>query len=133
VGIARDRGSVYFPGMMITRSLLRARLIAAWMLLNLQRLANARFRRRSLRALRAESFFVPCDGRSIQPLLRADLIDRSARLSDPRWQTTTVLPRGFARSADASVRAFGTLPPAAGLTLVSGAGFGQYEVRSTWP
>ena len=31
------------------------------------------------------------------------------------------------------MRAFGTLPPAAGLTLVSGAGSGQYELRSTWP
>jgi hypothetical protein len=50
--------------MTITRSLLRERLIAAWMLLNLQRFANARFCRLSLRALRADSFFLPCDGRS---------------------------------------------------------------------
>ncbi len=47
------------------------------------------------------------------------------------WHTTRVLPGGFALSAEASVRAFGTLPPAAGLTDVSGFGSGQYDVRST--
>src|SRR5438128_1716972 len=57
---------------------------------------------------------------------------RLARFSDPGWQTTRVLPPfGSALRADASERAFGTAPPAAGLTDVSGAGFGQYEVRST--
>jgi hypothetical protein len=33
-------------------------------------------------------------------------------------------------SADASVRAVGTCPPAHGLTEQSGAGLGQYEARS---
>jgi hypothetical protein len=75
--------------------------------------------------LRAESFFFPCDGRSVKPFLRAWLIDLIARFSDPRWQTTRVSPRAFALSADASVRGFGTFPPAAGLTAVSGDGFGQ--------
>jgi hypothetical protein len=65
--------------------------------------------------------------------LRAALIDLIARLSEPRWQTTRVSPRAFAFSAEASVRGFGTFPPAAGLTPVSGAGSGQYELRSTWP
>jgi hypothetical protein len=45
--------------------LLRERLIAAWMLLNRQRLAKARFSRLSRRALRADSFFDPCEGRSV--------------------------------------------------------------------
>jgi hypothetical protein len=39
--------------------LLRDFVTAAWMLLNLQRLKNARLRRFSLRACLAESFFVP--------------------------------------------------------------------------
>ena len=95
--------------------------------------ANARFWRFSLRALRAESFRLPCEGRSTQPFLRAPLMDLIARFSEPRWHTTRVSPRAFALSAEPSVRAFGTLPPAAGLTLVSGAGSGQYELRSTWP
>ena len=103
------------------------------MLLNLQRLKKARFCRFSLRALRAESFRVPCEGRSTQPFVCALLIDRIARFSDPRWHTTRVSPRELARRAAARVRAFGTLPPAAGLTLVSGAGSGQYELRSMWP
>ena len=125
VGFARDFGSVYLPGMITTRSLLRARLIAVWMLLNLQRLANARLSRFSFRAFRADSFFAPCEGRIVKPFFRAELIDLIARLSEPRWHTTTVLPRGLALSADARVRAFGILPPAAGLTLLSAAGFGQ--------
>ena len=47
------------------------------------------------------------------------------------WQTTRVSPRQRLRSADASERALGTLPPAAGETEVSGAGSGQYAGRST--
>jgi hypothetical protein len=86
-----------------------------------------------LRAFRAESFFEPCDGRRVVPFRCAALIDLIARFSEPRWQTTIVLPRGFFLSAEARLRAFGTLPPAAGLTPVSAAGFGQYELRSTWP
>jgi hypothetical protein len=65
--------------------------------------------------------------------VRALSIDRIARFSDPRWHTTRVSPRAFLLSADASERAFGTFPPAAGVTLLSGAGSGQYELRSTWP
>jgi hypothetical protein len=101
------------------------------MLLNLHRLANFRFSRFSLRAFRARIRFVPWEGRIVVPLRRAELIDRIALLSDPFWHTTRVFPRGFARSDDARLLAFGTLPPAAGLTPRSGAGFGQYELRST--
>src|ERR687898_154515 len=111
--------------MITTRSLLRDFLIAAWMLLNLQRLKNARLRRPSLRACLAVSFFVPCEGRSTVPCFRAAVIERLAFFNDARWHTTRVLPGGFARSAEARLRAFGTLPPAAGFTLVSGAGSGQ--------
>src|SRR5215210_7258307 len=124
---------MYLPGMTTTRSLLCYRLTAAWMLLNLQRFANARFWRFSRRALRTESFREPCDGRSTRPFRRALLMERMARFSEPRWHTTRVSPRAFALSAEPSVRAFGTFPPAAGLTLLSGAESGQYELRSTWP
>jgi hypothetical protein len=48
-----------------------------------------------------------------------------AFLKEFPWQTTLVLPGGFFFSADASERAFGTAPPAAGLTELSGAGSGQ--------
>jgi hypothetical protein len=65
--------------------------------------------------------------------VRALRIDLGARLREPRWHTTRVSPRALALSAEPSVRGFGTVPPAAGLTLVSGAGSGQYELRSTWP
>ena len=61
----------------------------------------------------------------MKPFRRAWLIDLIALFSEPRWHTTRVSPRGFAFSADASVRGFGTFPPAAGLTVVSGDGFGQ--------
>jgi hypothetical protein len=71
------------------------------------------------------SFLLPCVGRRTVPYIRADLIERVAFLSDARWHTTRVLPGGFARSAEARLRAFGTLPPAAGFTLLSGAGSGQ--------
>src|SRR3954468_7829435 len=125
VGLARDFGSTYFPGITITRSLLCERLTAVWMLLKAQRLKKARFWRFSLRALRADSFRRPREGRRTQPLPWALLMDLIAFFSEPRWHTTRVSPRDLARSAAASVRGFGTLPPAAGLTLLSGAGSGQ--------
>src|SRR3954463_13154441 len=53
------------------------------------------------------------------------------RFSESFLHTTRVLPGGFVLSAEASVRTFGTLPPAAGFTDVSGFGSGQYAVRST--
>ena len=62
---------------------------------------------------------------------RARRIDRTARFSEPGWQTTRVLPGGLRLSDEASERIFGTSPPAAGLTLVSGAGSGKYDGRST--
>src|SRR5215210_1819603 len=105
---------MYLPGMTTTRSLLRDRLIAAWMLLNLHLLANARFWRFSRLALRADSFREPCDGRSTQPFRRALLMERMAFFREPRWHTTRVSPGGFALSAEPSVRALGTFPPAAG-------------------
>src|SRR4051794_28740631 len=46
--------------------------------------------------------------------------------------TRTRTPRGcLRRTADASDFAFGTCPPAAGWTDLSGRGSGQYDVRST--
>jgi hypothetical protein len=58
-------------------------------------------------------------------------MSRFACPSEVRLQTMRVRPTGFDCSADASERSFGTLPPAAGFTEVSGRGLGQYDVRST--
>src|SRR3954447_22282096 len=54
-----------------------------------------------------------------------------ASFSEFVLHTTRVVPGGFVLSAEASVRTFGTLPPAAGFTDVSGFGSGQNAVRST--
>jgi hypothetical protein len=115
------------------RSLLPARFTAAWMWRNRQRSASRRFRRVSRRAAFFESRCVRAVGRTFQPFLRALLIDFVALRSEFDLQTTYVSPRARLLSADASPRAFGTLPPAAGFTLRSGAGLGQYELRSTCP
>src|SRR3954464_16018465 len=55
------------------------------------------------------------------------------RFIESLWQTTkTRVPRGcLAFAAEASERIFGTAPPAAGATLLSAFGSGQYAVRST--
>src|SRR3954447_843358 len=58
-------------------------------------------------------------------------MSRFAWASEPCRHTTRVFPGGFALSDEASDRTLGTLPPAAGLTEVSGLGFGQNAVRST--
>src|SRR3954470_9807411 len=54
-----------------------------------------------------------------------------ANFSEFFLHTTRVVPGGLVFSAEASVRTFGTLPPAAGFTDVSGFGSGQNAVRST--
>src|SRR5918996_1338669 len=120
------------PGITMMRSLLPARLTAAWMCRNRHRSASRRLRRVSRRAAFFESFCVRAVGRTFQPFLRALRIERVALRSEFDLQTTYVSPRARLLSEDASPRAFGTLPPAAGRTLVSAAGLGQYELRSTW-
>jgi hypothetical protein len=57
-------------------------------------------------------------------------MSRVARAKEPAWQTTRVVPGRLASSADRSDRTFGTAPPAAGETPVSGRGSGQKAVRS---
>src|ERR671918_1008765 len=113
------------------RSLLPARLTAAWMWRNRHRSTSRRLRRVSRRAAFFESFCVGAVGRTFQPFLRARRIERVASRSEFDLQTTYVSPRALLLSADARPRAFGTLPPAAGFTLVSAAGLGQYDPRST--
>src|SRR5215212_4273667 len=54
-----------------------------------------------------------------------------ASFSESDWQTTRVSPGARRSSAEASERAFGTAPPAHGVTVQSGAGSGQYPERST--
>ena len=75
----------------------------------------------------------PCEGRSTVPFFRAELIDRIARFSEPRWHTTRVSPAAFVLQRRGERARLRHLAAAAGLTLVSGAGSGQYELRSTWP
>jgi hypothetical protein len=57
--------------------------------------------------------------------LRARAIERCSRAIEPFWQTTRVSPTVLAFSAEVSERAFGTAPPAHGVTEQSAAGFGQ--------
>src|SRR2546423_6890376 len=111
--------------MITIRSLLWEAVIALWIDLNLHRLASARliFVRRRASALL--SLRVRTVGRILKPLFRALLIEPSARLSDPPWQTTRVLPVLDFLSAEARERAFGTFPPAHGLIVQSGDGVGQ--------
>src|SRR5215208_3966573 len=112
--------------MTTTRSLLRDLSTAFWISRNLQRLASLRLneaRRLACLGLNPRTSV----GRSWIPWRRlARRIERSARLSDPRWQTTRVRPTGLVFRAEYSDRTLGTAPPAAGLTLVSGAGLGKY-------
>ena len=71
-------------------------------------------------------------GRRRKPCFRALRIDFSARFSEPFRHTTRTSPGPLPVTADASERAFGTLPPAGGEIEVSGAGSGQYDGRSRW-
>jgi hypothetical protein len=52
-------------------------------------------------------------------------MSRFTRASELGWQTTRVVPTALRSSAERSERTFGTLPPAAGVTPVSGRGSGQ--------
>jgi hypothetical protein len=57
--------------------------------------------------------------------LRALAIECFSSLSESGWQTTRVVPGSLVFSAEASERALGTVPPAHGVTVQSGAGSGQ--------
>ena len=59
------------------------------------------------------------------PRLRALRIERFSSVIELGWHTTRVSPGALRRSAERSERAFGTLPPVAGETVLSGAGSGQ--------
>src|SRR5688572_26499070 len=106
--------------MITTRSLLPAAFTAAWTERNLHCLRSARLIFVSRLACFFESFFVGTLGRSEKQLVRACLIDASASLRERFWQTTYTSPGPLPVTADARERALGTLPPAAGLTDVSG-------------
>src|SRR4029079_6187078 len=68
-------------------------------------------------------------GRRRKPLLLASLRDERRSLSEPAppspLQTTNTSPGPAPVTAEASGRAWGTLPPAGGLTVASAAGSGQ--------
>ena len=98
---------------------------ALWIEPNLQRLKALRLKVRSRLACFFVSLRLGCDGLTRKPFLRAERTERIAFFSEPGLQTTRVEPRGLRLSAVNRLRAFGTLPPAAGLTEVSGAGLGQ--------
>src|SRR5690349_5756228 len=115
--------------MITTRSLLPERLIAVCTEWNLQRLARIRLMRRKDRARLALIFRNGRLGRRRKPrvfALRTDVrrsfSDRAPRLP---WQTTRTSPGPAPVTSDAKERAFGTLPPAGGVTELSGAGSGQ--------
>src|SRR5687768_12856266 len=111
--------------MTTTRSLLPEAVTAGWISRWRQRLNRRLFTRIRRFAFLALILVRPPVGRYLKPRLRARRIDFFARRSDSGWQTTRVSPGADVRSAEGSERAFGTAPPAAGVTLVSGAGFGQ--------
>src|SRR5919106_922946 len=69
-------------------------------------------------------------GRTLKPL-RPLRIACFARLRESSWHTIRVSPTCLRFSAEPRVRYFGTSPPAAGVTLRSGAGLGQKVLRST--
>src|SRR5687768_8756902 len=111
--------------MMTTRSLLPDFLIARWTDLKSHSANRARLIARSLAAFFALNCFFGRLGRSRNPLRCARLIDFFASFSDLPLQTTRTSPGPLPVTAEASERAFGTLPPAGGETEVSGAGSGQ--------
>src|SRR5690242_2471984 len=119
--------------MITTRSLLFAVVTAGWTSWKAHCLKKRLFSRRSWAAFLREIFVRFSVGRYLKPFVRACLMSARARFSEPEWHTTsTRTPFGcLAFAAEESERSFGTLPPAAGWTRVSGFGFGQYEVRST--
>jgi hypothetical protein len=119
------------PGITTMRSLLPASNTASWMLSNPHSFLNFLFCRFSLRAFLRLIFSGSSEGRSSIPSFFACRIAYLASFIELGWQTTCVSPGRLSLSADLSVRASGTSPPAAGLTLVSGAGSGQYVLRST--
>src|SRR5712691_6915884 len=109
--------------MITTRSQFWESLIAGWISLYLQSLksffSNLRHRRPCLSVnVRGASV-----GRSWTPFVRAVVMALLARDSESAWQTIRVVPRFLLRAENRS-RAFGTSPPAGGLTVVSGAGSG---------
>ena len=115
--------------MITTRSLLPASFTAFWTESYSQRSARSRLISSSRLAWRLERRIFGWLGRRWKPLLRASRRDARRASSDcspsSPWQTTRTLPGPRPLTADASERASGTSPPAAGLTVVSGAGSGQ--------
>src|SRR3954453_18005830 len=118
--------------MTTTRSLLPDAVTAGWISLYLQAansfwLIASRVVPSSRPSLRRGSV-----GRSWKPLFCASAIDCWRRARESGWHTTRVLAlTPVLVVADASVRASGTAPPAAGCAEVSGRGTGQYAARPT--
>src|SRR5687768_1099179 len=112
------------------RSLLPDLLMARWTDLKPHSAKRARLIRSRFAALRSLSFFLGRLGRRRKPRRFALPIAFLARLSELPLQTSRTSPGPLPVTAEASERAFGTLPPAGGETEVSGAGSGQSEGRS---
>src|SRR5688500_7837405 len=110
--------------MTTTRSLLPEAVTAGWIWRYLHRFASLRLIAISPRA-RFALRLRRSVGRIAKPLRRARRIERARRCSEFFLQTTRVSPRSLLSSAEASDLTLGTLPPAAGVTLRSGAGLGQ--------
>src|SRR4051794_38846613 len=118
--------------MTTTRSLLWVAVTAGWMSWKRQRRCKLWLSSSSARGCLRVSFLAGTLGRITTPWLRAFVIAARVSCSESGLHTTRVSPTRRRSSAEASERAFGTRPPAAGLTDVSGRGSGQYDVRSTW-
>ena len=111
--------------MITTRSLLPDWVTASWMDLNLQSLKSVRFRLVSAEPSSEVSFTRGWVGRNTYPTFLALAIAFDSRVIESGWHTTRVTPGPPVATADASVRAVGTSPPAHGLTEQSGPGSGQ--------
>src|SRR4051812_11973508 len=104
VGIARDSGSVYRPGMITTRSLLPESVTAGWMFWYVHLLNSA--------WLVASNWFA-CVwvrvrwsvGRMLYPCASASVIEACSRFIESGWHTTRVVELLLATRAEARVRA----------------------------
>src|SRR5918995_24813 len=117
--------------MITTRSLFPESLTASWIESYSHFFAKRWFSFFSLRAFLRFRRRLSSLGRTLKPL-RPLRIACFARFRESSWHTIRVSPAGFRFSAEPRGRDSGTSPPAAGLTLRSGAGLGQKVLRSTW-
>src|SRR5918995_3759840 len=116
--------------MITTRSLFPESLTASWIESYSHFFAKRLLSFFSLRAFLRFRRRLSSFGRTLKPL-RPLRIACFASFRESPWHTIRVSPAGLRFSAEPRLRYSGTSPPAAGLTLRSGAGLGQKVLRST--